>query len=78
MIALCKKCTWRCKVVLYDGNVAMHTNQCYIRIDACSEEDPSDIDTGTCDYFELRKSLRKSSVFKEALDYVREKKNKEK
>ena len=73
MIDLCKKCAWRCKVVLYDGNKIMNSNQCYYRIDACMEIDPHDDDTESCRFFELRNSLKKDNPFKEALEYTKEK-----
>ena len=74
MIDLCKKCIWRCKVVLYDGNKIMNSNQCYYRIDACMEIDPHDDDTESCRFFELRNSLKKDNPFSEAIKYIKEKK----
>lgn len=78
MISLCKKCTWRCKVVLYDGNKIIAGNQCFYSIDARMEIEPHDNDSESCRFFELRDSLKKDNPFKEALEYVKEKKNKAK
>lgn len=80
MNKLCKKCGWHCKVVLYDGNVIMRSNQCFIRIDAGSDCDPiiEDENGEYCDYFEPRKYSRsKKRLLAEFAEYVREKHKKE-
>ena len=77
MNKLCKKCKWRCKVVLYDGNAIMMNDQCYIRIDAGCEYDPIAFegDNESCGYYELRDSRKvKKSEFAKALDYIKNKK----
>ena len=74
MIKLCKKCAWRCKVVLYDNNIIMHENQCFIRIDSVMEFDPSDNGDDTCRFFEPRQSEKNKNPFAEAVKSIKERK----